>query len=59
MSAHVLLNLLNELGEKIRAWPGILSVFTNELKDWALEGLNPPEDWAPSFTCRAQDTMGL
>ena len=32
MSAHVLLNLLNELGEKIRceAFPSILSVFPNE-----------------------------
>ena len=32
MSAHVLLNLLNELGEKIRceALPSILSVFSNE-----------------------------
>ena len=32
MSVHVLLNLLNELGEKIRceALPGILSVFPNE-----------------------------
>ena len=32
MSAHVLLNLLNELGEKIRceAVPSILSVFPNE-----------------------------
>ena len=33
MSAHVLLNLLNELGELIRcsAKPRILSVFPNEL----------------------------
>ena len=33
MSAHVILNLLNELGEKIRceALPSILSVFPNEL----------------------------
>ena len=32
MSAHVLLNLLNELGKKIRceALPNILSVFPNE-----------------------------
>ena len=32
MSCHVLLNLLNKLGEKIRceALPGILSVFPNE-----------------------------
>ena len=32
MSAHVLLNLLNELGKKIRygAVPSILSVFPNE-----------------------------
>ena len=32
MSAHVLLNLLNELGKKIRceALPSILSVFPNE-----------------------------
>ena len=33
MSAHVLLNLLNELGKKIRcdALPSILSVFPNEV----------------------------
>ena len=33
MSAHVLLNVLNELGEKIRceALPSILPVFPNEL----------------------------
>ena len=32
MSAHVLLNLLNELGKKIRceSLPSILSVFPNE-----------------------------
>ena len=32
MSAHVLLNLLNELGQKIRceAMPSILSVFPNK-----------------------------
>ena len=32
MSAHVLLNLLNELGKKIRceALPGIFSVFPNK-----------------------------
>ena len=32
MSAHVLLNLLNELGkrDKIRGLPGILSLFRNE-----------------------------
>ena len=32
MSAHVLLNLLNELGQKIRcqALPSILSVFSSE-----------------------------
>ena len=32
MSAHVLLNLLNELGKKIRceALPSILLVFSNE-----------------------------
>ena len=32
MNAHVLLNLLNELGERIRceALPSILSVFPNE-----------------------------
>ena len=33
MSAHVLLNLLNELGkrDKIRGLPSILSLFPNEL----------------------------
>ena len=33
MSAHVLLNLLNELGkrEKMQGWPTILSLFHNEL----------------------------
>ena len=33
MSAHVLMNLLNELGEKIRweAVSNVLSVFPNEL----------------------------
>ena len=32
MSAHVLLNLLNELGkrDKMRGWPSILSHFRNE-----------------------------
>ena len=32
MSAHVLLNLLNELGkrDKMRGWPSILSLFRNE-----------------------------
>ena len=32
MSAHVLLNLLNELGkrDKIRGFPSILSIFGNE-----------------------------
>ena len=32
MSAHVLLNLLNELGkrDKMRGFPGILSLFRNE-----------------------------
>ena len=32
MSAHVLLNLLNELGkrDKMRGWPSILSLFSNE-----------------------------
>ena len=35
MSAQVLLNLLNELGKKIRckAVPSILSVFPNELNN--------------------------
>ena len=35
MSAHVLLNVLNELGEKIRceAVPSILSIFTNEFNN--------------------------
>ena len=34
MSAHVLLNLINELGKKIRceAMPSILSVFPTEFK---------------------------
>ena len=34
MSAHVLLNLLNELGKrnKMRGLPSILSLFRNELK---------------------------
>ena len=31
MSAHVLLNLLNELGKTDKALPGILSVFPNLL----------------------------
>ena len=37
MSAHVLLNLLNELGEKIRceALPSILSVFPNEFNKFS------------------------
>ena len=32
MSAHVLLNLLNELGkrDKMRGWPSILSLFRNK-----------------------------
>ena len=30
MSAHVLLNLLNELGDKMRGLPSILSLFCNE-----------------------------
>ena len=35
MSAHVLLNLLNKLGEKIRCEtvPSILSVFPNEFNN--------------------------
>ena len=34
MSAHVLLNLLNELGkrDKMRGLPSILSLFRNDLK---------------------------
>ena len=34
MSAHVLLNLLNELGQrdKMRGLPRILSLFSNEFK---------------------------
>ena len=34
MSAHVLLNLLNELGkrDKMRGMPSILSLFGNKLK---------------------------
>ena len=36
MSAHVLLNLLNELGkrDKMRGLPSILSLFRNEKKSW-------------------------
>ena len=36
MSTHVLLNLLNELGEKIRwkALPSMLSVFPNEFNEF-------------------------
>ena len=30
MSAHVLLNLLNELGKDMRGLPSILSLFRNE-----------------------------
>ena len=35
MSAHVLLNLLNELGkrDKMRGLPSILSLFRNEFKN--------------------------
>ena len=40
MSAHVLLNLLNELGEKIscEALPSILSVFPNEFNKFSNTG---------------------
>ena len=40
MSAHVLLNLLNELGKKIRceALPSILSVFPNEFNKFSYTG---------------------
>ena len=40
MSAHVLLNVLNELGEKIRcnALPSILSVFPNEFDKFSNTG---------------------
>ena len=40
MSAHVLLNLLNELGEKIRckSLPSILSVFPNEFDKFSNTG---------------------
>ena len=40
MSAHVLLNLLNELGKKIRceALPSILSVFPNEFNKFSNTG---------------------
>ena len=36
MSAHVLLNLLNELGkrDKMRGLPSILSLFRNEFIAW-------------------------
>ena len=37
MSAHVLLNLLNELGEKIRC-SAILSVFPNEFNKFSNTG---------------------
>ena len=37
MSAHVLLNLLNELGksDKMRGLPGILSLFRNEFNKFS------------------------
>ena len=40
MSAHVLLNLLNESGKKIRceALPSILSVFPNEFNKFSNTG---------------------
>ena len=40
MSAHVLLNLLNKLGKKIRckALPSILSVFPNEFNKFSNTG---------------------
>ena len=40
MSAHVLLNLLNELGKKIRceALPSILSFFANEFTKFSNTG---------------------
>ena len=34
MSAHVLLNLLNELGKKMRGLPSILSLFRNEFNSF-------------------------
>ena len=39
MSAHVLLNLLNELGKRIRweALPSILSVFPNEFNNSVIQ----------------------
>ena len=39
MSAHVLLNSLNELGErdKMRGLPSILSIFRNELINSTIE----------------------
>ena len=38
MSAHVLLNLLNELGkrDKMRGLPSILSLFRNEFKIYSI-----------------------
>ena len=41
MSAHVLLNLLNELGQKIKcqALPSILSVFSNEFIKFSNTGI--------------------
>ena len=41
MSAHILLNLLNELGQKIscQALPSILSVFPNEFNKFNNTGV--------------------
>ena len=53
MSAHVLLNLLNELGEKIRckALPSILSVFPNEFNKFNDTGAQVQDSiWAPWVT---------
>ena len=57
MSAHVLLNLLNELGkrDKMRGLPSILSLFCNEFnkfnnivrpvkRDWAVLSKDTPLD---------------
>ena len=40
MSAHVLLNLLNELGksDKMQDLPSILSLFRNDLKKFNITG---------------------
>ena len=52
MSALVLLNLLNELGEKIRceAMPSILSVFPNDFNKFNDTGARVQDSiWAPGW----------